>query len=82
MKRLAKLRKRYNRIVKAYTVTRIHLNTGGYDSYGRYYGRGKPLYEVTNTHTNETYTVRASSATSARAKALRGWKDMKKVRAI
>lgn len=25
---------------------RIHLNSGGYDMFGRYYGTGRPLYRL------------------------------------
>lgn len=70
MKRLAKLRKRYSNVVKRYTVTRIRINSGGYDSSGRYWGIGKPLYEVTEISTGKIVVVRSTSAIAARKEAL------------
>ena len=58
---------------------RVHLNAGGYDSRGRYYGSGQPLYRLTpkttttwfHTRTNanfirETIETRAIDARMAR----------------
>lgn len=60
-----------------YEVERIHLNRGGYDRRGRYWGVGERLYRVTDHEKNKEKYVRAESAKSARAKAVHdryGWR--------
>lgn len=59
-----------------YVVTRVRLNRGGYDRLGRYWGIGERLYLVWDSEEHRRKHVRASSAKSARAKALHdryGW---------
>ncbi len=53
------------------TVSRVRLNSGGYDSHGGYWGGGAPLFYVENEDTGEAVHVRAADAKSARAKALK-----------
>ena len=47
-------------------LTREKLSAGGYDSGGRYFGRGEPLYSFSNSD-NSGY-VRAASRKAAKAK--------------
>lgn len=47
---------------------RVRLNAGGYDSRGRYWGQGAPLYRVSDEDGNIDEHVRASSAADARRK--------------
>lgn len=74
--RRARLRRRYGHastltaIRRRYSVSRVHLNRGGYDPGGRYYGVGAPLYEVYDKESNLSVRVRASSAAKARDAAL------------
>lgn len=73
--RASKLRHRYGRAAgatKRFVVTRIRLNSGGYDSGGRYYGGGAPLFSVEDVETGREETVRASSAKVAREKIMEG----------
>jgi hypothetical protein len=57
-------------IIRRYTVERIPLNRGGYDRRGRYWGVGYALWEVTDNENERAAIVRASSAASARTKAI------------
>jgi hypothetical protein len=57
---------------KRFIVTRIRLNNGGYDSNGRYYGGGAPLFSVMDNETEREETVRASDAKAARKKVMEG----------
>ncbi len=67
--------------LREFKVSKIHLDRGGYDSRGRYYGVGAPLYRVTaegvetgmrvNGPRELELVVRARSAREARAEALR-----------
>jgi hypothetical protein len=70
------LRKRYGRATSAMTrrfeVTRVRLDSGGYDSGGRYYGSGPPLFHVYDKETEKEETVRAADAKSARQKVMTG----------
>jgi hypothetical protein len=59
-------------MTKRFTVERIRLDRGGYTSAGRYYGTGAPLFSVTDTETDRTTEVRASSAKAARQKVMEG----------
>ncbi len=56
------------------TAHRVRIDRGGYDSGGRYWGTGAPLYEVENDNHGHVVTkhVRAQSASEAKAKAF-GW---------
>jgi hypothetical protein len=63
--------KRRARKPQRYTVTRIRLNRGGYDRNGRYWGVGDRLYRIDDEETGKHIHVRADSAKSARAIALR-----------
>jgi hypothetical protein len=64
--------------LREFKVTKIHLDRGGYDSRGRYYGVGQGLYRVSSE--DGDVIVRADSAREARAEALRrpgywgGWR--------
>lgn len=51
-------------------VTRQHINSGGYTSWGRYFGLGAPLYEYYLPSGDQGY-IRAADAKSARAKLLK-----------
>ncbi len=67
------LQRRYGRaaaMTKRFTVTRIRLNSGGYDSRGRYFGTGAPLFSVMDNETERETEVRASSAKAAREKVM------------
>lgn len=52
-------------------LSKVRLNRGGYDSRGRYYGTGKPLYraEAVVCGKDREVTVRASSRTEAKHEA-------------
>lgn len=55
-------------------VRRAHLDSGGYDSNGTYFGRGAPLYHVSgeDAEGNDVdFVVRAYDREDAREKALR-----------
>ena len=66
--------------IKTFKVDRVHLDRGGYDHRGRYYGVGAPLFTVTDDDTDRSVTVRARDARHARAEALQrpnhwgGWR--------
>ena len=47
---------------------RIYLDRGGYDSHGRYYGVGAPIYEVTDREGETIGIVRARDASAAKDK--------------
>jgi hypothetical protein len=49
-------------------LERVSINRQGYDSHGRYWGTGAPLYAVHVPDTRIYEHVRASSAKDARAK--------------
>lgn len=49
----------------------VRLNQGGYDSRGRYFGRGEKLYRVTDASGAVDVRVRAPDAVSARARVAR-----------
>jgi hypothetical protein len=59
-------------MTKRFTVERIRLDSGGYDSRGRYFGTGAPLFSVTDNETDKTTEVRAGSAKLAREKVMQG----------
>lgn len=42
-------------------LTKTRLNRGGYDSYGRYFGTGIPLYCMTNPHNGNDWFFRGNS---------------------
>ena len=52
-----------------FTLRRIRLNRGGYDSFGYYWGVGSPLYEaaVDIDATYEVFHFRASDRRAAKA---------------
>jgi hypothetical protein len=52
-------------------LSKVRLNRGGYDSRGRYYGTGKPLYkaEAEVCGKDREVHVRASSRTEAKREA-------------
>lgn len=58
---------------KRFPVARVRLNRNGYDSHGRYYGTGAPLFEVSDEDDDLTTRVRAASAAEARKKAIAEW---------
>jgi hypothetical protein len=60
--------RRRNGNVRGVDVERVRLNRGGYDSRGRYWGVGEPLYSVYVDATGRYTHVRAKSAKEARAK--------------
>ncbi len=75
--RKARARKRQALLVRARKLNarRLHLNRGGYDSRGRYYGVGAPLYEVESKESGGPDGglyghVRARSAAEAKREAL------------
>lgn len=47
-------------------LSRERLNSGGYDSGGRYFGQGEPLFSFSND--SSSGYVRASSRAAAKAK--------------
>ena len=51
-------------------VTPIRLNSQGYDSHGRYYGTGAPLYNITDDSGLLDVTTRSSGAAGAKIKVL------------
>lgn len=53
---------------RRFTVTRVRLDSGGYDSGGRYYGRGAPLFSVEDHYDGRTMQLRAKDKTAAKAK--------------
>lgn len=60
---------------------RIRLNSGGYDSFGRYYGVGAPVWQVTDRATdgNEVdFTIRAVDMDAAREKVQDAYPGAKK----
>lgn len=68
--------------IKRFTATRVHLNQGGYDHRGRYWGRtGTPLYRIDDEDTGQALFVRAHTAHAARNAALHnpsywgGWRE-------
>ncbi len=79
----AALRKRYGRaradvagaalLAKRFETTRLHLNSGGYDRRGRYWGSGEPLFSVYDRQDGHETVVRAPDAKAARAQAIEGW---------
>lgn len=56
--------------VRRYQVERVYLDRGGYDSSGRYFGRGAPLYSVYDAEERRYLYVRADSARRARHEAI------------
>ncbi len=53
-------------VTKHYRAERIRLNSGGYDSRGRYFGTGQKLYQVTSTKDGTNHLLRAPSAAKAK----------------
>ena len=53
------------------SVSRIRLNGGGYDSRGRYWGGGAPLYHVASDYDSINYELRADCRLSAVAEVAR-----------
>lgn len=49
-------------------VERVRLNSGGYDSSGRYFGTGAPLYSYSDDNANFHGYVRANSREEAKAR--------------
>lgn len=50
-----------------YTLRRIRLNSGGYDSTGSYWGHGQPLYEYEQVNNpDNSGTLRASTREAAK----------------
>ena len=74
--------RRVARDPKRLDVERVHLDRGGYDRQGRYYGTGEKLYEVT-TDGGESTRVRAPSANAALSRVAkeRGWTVAPRVKA-
>lgn len=58
-------------ITKRYTVELVHLNKGGYDKHGRYFGVGQKLYCIYDNELWKHYYVRARSASEARREFLK-----------
>lgn len=50
-----------------FTLRRVRLDNGGYDSLGTYWGHGEPLYWVANEEGSIDYNIRASSRDAAKA---------------
>lgn len=50
------------------SAERVRINRQGYDSRGRYWGVGEPLYRVSSADGDIDMHVRAASAKSAKAK--------------
>ena len=53
-------------------LRRIHLNSGGYDTGGAYWGHGAPLFYVEDQDGNSQF-MRASSRDAAKAKIAADW---------
>lgn len=53
------------------TVTRVKLDSGGYDPNGTYFGIGPPLFWVANEEGSIDFVVRSADKTGAKEKALR-----------
>jgi hypothetical protein len=51
-----------------YAVSRVHINRGGYDTHGRYWGVGAPLYLVESRDFGAYTYVRAPDAKAALSK--------------
>lgn len=60
-------------------LRRVHINRGGYDSGGAYWGLGQPLYEAFNSEGFCTY-LRASSRQEAKNTIRAMWPDAQFVR--
>jgi len=60
--------------IRRFSVARVHLNRGGYDSRGRYFGAafhpGERLWHVEDRETERGMYVRAETAKKARAEAM------------
>lgn len=52
---------------KSIHITRVRINYQGYDSGGRYYGSGAPLYEVYSDDSHDSVTLRAAGPSEVRA---------------
>jgi hypothetical protein len=52
-------------------ATRLRINRQGYDSRGRYWGIGAPVYEVEHDDNGSVFATRAPSAKEAKAKVLK-----------
>lgn len=61
----AKRRRGQHRIKVKLDAERVHLNSGGYDRGGRYYGVGQKLYRISGDGVD--MVVRAKDAKAARA---------------
>jgi hypothetical protein len=59
-------------MTKRFVVTRIPINRDGYDSRGRYYGSGAPLFSVLDNETEKEEVVRAANVKAAREKVMVG----------
>ena len=56
-----------------FSLRRVRLNSGGYDSYGRYWGTGQPLFYYEDVSVNHDYVndfIRADSREHAKEKPL------------
>jgi hypothetical protein len=53
------------------SVSRIRLNAGGYDSSGRYWGGGAPLYHVASEYDSVNFELRAADRAAAVAEVSR-----------
>jgi len=58
-------------------VRRVHLNSGGYDRNGTYFGHGQPLYWCANEECTIDFMLRASSRDAAAAKVLQTYPKAK-----
>lgn len=56
-----------------YTVQRVRLNAGGYDSTGTYWGQDRPLYWIASPDGTDDEHVRASDHKDALRQAKRLW---------
>lgn len=56
---------------KHYSLTKVPLNRGGYDSSGQYYGTGLPLYRAVDLVSDRVHEFRCRTRTAAIAEMLR-----------
>jgi hypothetical protein len=52
-------------------LKRIHLNSGGYDKHGAYFGLGQPLYWCANAEGTIDFVLRAWGREDAKKQALK-----------
>lgn len=58
-------------------IERIRLNSGGYTSFGRYFGQGDPLFHVTDDEGDVDFHVRAADRNAAKREVLRMYPQAK-----